>query len=254
MSSRDKTKKVNSIYDQLGRGVSVAPPPENPDLIDSMLIAVLMEKVSETKAEQAVKRLKTAFVNWNEARVSTGAEIAEEANESGVNERLGRNLRNVLNALYDDRWQFSLEFLKEESLANIRTYLTERLGMEPRPAARLMLFGFGRPALPLTEEGRRVVNRVGLVDPSWSQDRAQKSLERIVPSARMLEFYQLISRHADATCLRTKPKCARCVLRKVCDEYAQQSSATPAKKQKAAPKKAKRSSKKAPRKKKPKKR
>jgi len=250
LSSRDKTKKSNVICDALAKKFPPPPLEEDRDLVEAMLVAILLERVPRARAEQIIKRFQATFVNWNEMRVSTGTEIAEQAKESSLNERIARRLKNALHALYDNRWEFDLTFLKEESAANIRSYLVDTLGLEPRPAARVMLFDLGKPALPLSEEVRRVANRLGLCDPSWAQDRAQKSLERIVPASRVHEFSHIAQRHAEATCLADKPRCSRCLLRKICDFYAEQQTggktaaakpkgkpAKKATKKKAAPKK-----------------
>lgn len=217
MSSRDKTKKIAFICDALRKSYGAEAAPEVPDLMELMLLSILGDRLSKPKAEHVMKRYRTTFVDWNEVRVSTGSEIMEEAGCPEVDDRLARNLRSALDRLYHDRADFKLDFLREKTYADLRSYLLDTLGLAPRPAARLMLLGFQKPALPLSDEVKRISDRVGLVDPSWPMDRAQKSLERIVPGSRMLEFYQLVTCHGEAICLPSTPKCSHCALRRICD-------------------------------------
>ena len=248
MSSKDKTKKVASICDRLSKKFRVQPFPEDMPSVEALLIAVLMEKIPPSRAEQAVKRLQGAFVDWNEMRVTRGREIIEWAKEKHIDQRTARACRDALDRLYADRSDFDLSFLADESFDTMRNYLVNGLRLPLRPAARLMLLYFGRPALPVADDVRRVADRLGLVDPSWPENRAQKSLVRLIPCDRMAEFYHYSAQHAEATCLVASPKCARCLLRTICDYYAETSKKKPSAKKSTSKKTRKKTTKKTPKK------
>ncbi|NOZ19981.1 MAG: hypothetical protein GXP25_02720 [Planctomycetes bacterium] len=243
MSSKDKSKRAVRICDQLRKKFRIQPFPEDISSVEALLIAILMEKTSLPQAEQTVKRFQSTFVDWNEMRVTSGREIAVWAKDKQIGQPIGRACRDALDKLYADRGEFDLGFLADESFASSRDYLVNTLRLPPRPAARLMLLFFNRPALPLSNEVRRVADRLGLVDPSWTHDRAQKSLERLIPSAQMAEFYHYTTQHAEKTCLAANPKCSRCLLQKNCDYYREKSRKKSAKKKSTTSKKTKKTKK-----------
>ncbi|MEW6356780.1 MAG: hypothetical protein AB1696_10660 [Planctomycetota bacterium] len=226
MSSGNKTRKATSVCDRLSKKFRMPPIPHDVIPVEALLMAILMERVSQECAEQVVKRFKSAFVDWNEMRVTTGREIAECAREKQIDQRIARACRDALDKLYTSRGAFDLSNLADESFTAMRDYLLGELRLAPSAAARLMLLFFNRPALPLSEDVRRVADRIGLTDPSWPYERAQKYLERLIPNDRIGEFYHCLTHHAETTCLVSNPKCSRCPVRTLCDYYARMSKGT----------------------------
>jgi len=219
MASKRQTSKASRICSLLEKKYgSVEPPPEEErDALEEMVVAILMDYVPRSRALNALQKMKKAFVDWNEVRVSTGREIAEAAADKGITVAAGRLISGALRKLYDDRSILNLDFLRDKAQKDAVKYLQNTLELTPKQVAWIMLYGMGKSAIYPSPAVIRIAKRTGLVGEDWDEERIQKSLERTVPRAKSFGFCEWANLHASKVCVEKSPRCSRCVLLSVCD-------------------------------------
>jgi endonuclease-3 len=87
-----------------------------------------------------------------------------------------------------------------------------------------MLFSLGQPAFPVDTHVHRVTQRLGLIGPRVSRERAHDELEHLVAPEDFYAFHLNLIRHGREVCASRKPRCEDCSLRDLCDYYAEQQS------------------------------
>ncbi len=212
MRARKVAQAINRLQSRYG--APDAPAPRAP--LEVLLASIMMDAVPRNRAYDALEHLKKRFVDWNEARVSTGKEISELCSPIHLPESAGRNVQRALEKIYSDWNKLALDPLQEKNAKDAREYLQKFEGVSPAAIAYTMLYGLQKSAVPLTPPVLRVAERMGLVEEGSGVDRAQRSLERIVPSARMAAFFELFQQHAEEVCHSKEPKCGRCVTVRLC--------------------------------------
>jgi len=184
--------------------------------LEAFLAAILMDGLPRQRAHDALEQLKKRFVDWNEARVSTGREIADYCRPVNVPEAGGRNVQRALEKVYAECTTLALDELKAKNAKEAREYLGTFEGVSSAAVAYAMLYGLQKAAVPVTRPVLRVVERLGLVEEGCDAERASRFLERVVPSARTASFFETFSQHGDEICLRKEPKCRRCATARLC--------------------------------------
>ncbi len=75
--------------------------------------------------------------------------------------------------------------------------------------------GFGRDTIGVDTHVARLSRRLGLTDRK-EPDRIEEDLMRITPAGSRVRFCHLLQSHGRRVCLARKPRCADCVLRRLC--------------------------------------
>lgn len=88
-------------------------------------------------------------------------------------------------------------------------------GVGPKTAACVLVYGFGKPAIPVDVHVHRISRRLGMVQ-TRTPEETQRALERIVPPRWMLHVNELLVKHGQTTCLPRTPKCGDCVIASWC--------------------------------------
>jgi len=211
------SKAPSGVCSILEKAYPVAEVVEETNLLEASILGILLDYAPESRARDALNRIRNGFVDWNEVRVSTGREIAEQAAYKRITAAAGRQIARLLRKLYDDRSELALDFLRGQRQDQIAKYLTGVLELTPNQAAWVFLNGFGKPAIYMTPGVLRVAQRVGLVREEWPEERARKSLERTIPRTKARVFCAAADKHASTVCLANSPRCRKCPLLKVCD-------------------------------------
>ena len=86
----------------------------------------------------------------------------------------------VIKEIWERGQSFDISFLKKLSLDDANLWLRSLPGIGPKTAACVLLFSFGRPALPVDTHVHRISNRLGWVKTQKPTD-TQAELEDWLP-------------------------------------------------------------------------
>lgn len=103
-----------------------------------------------------------------------------------------------------------------ESLAE----LTRLPGVGRKTAACVLVYGFGKPALPVDTHVHRVANRLGLVA-TRTPAQTETELWNLLPEKYIVFCNELLVKHGQSICRPLSPRCGDCALAQVCDSRAE---------------------------------
>ena len=125
-------------------------------------------------------------------------------------------IKNILQQLPKNEGVVSLSFLEDFPLDDAKKWLTSLDGVGPKTAACVLLFSFGKPAMPVDTHVFRVAKRLHLIDENVSVDQAHQILEDAVGSDNVYNFHISMIEHGRRICHARKPSCASCCLKNIC--------------------------------------
>jgi hypothetical protein len=205
VSAADQSKNLTKLLKSLASAYPDAPPlrPESPAVItamDELVYSFLLWESTHHRAANAYKRLRDAFVDDNELRVTRNEEIMAVLGKTypHAEERVMR-LRAALRDVYLREHAVSLEKAKTLAKREARKYVESLEGMHPFVAARVVLLGFGGHAVPLEDRLLDKLAEAGVVDDGADVVKAQGSLERMVKAADAAEAAQLLQALSEDT-------------------------------------------------------
>ncbi len=212
------TQTQNALKKRFSLPVADADAEPRP-LLEELLYAICREGSTPDEADAGYIRLRKAFVDWNEIRVSTVQEVAEILRPlSGAGTRAKRII-GLLQEVFEDRYVFDLGDLGKKGLKDTaRKLRLYKGGVNDFAVAWVIQRSLGGHAIPLDEPTLRVLRRLGVVedaDPD-SLEAVRGSIEHVIPKTRGSEFTDLFSIHAQELCTETDPNCPTCPLKSDC--------------------------------------
>ena len=186
------------------------------DAMSELVLTLLSQNTSDANSGRAFSHLLQRFPDWQAMLAAPTAEIEDAIRPGGLAPTKAPRLKAMLAEIEMRRGGFELDFLKDTPLDEAREWLRSLPAVGPKTAACVLLFGLGRPGLPVDTHVHRVAGRLGLVPAKLTPEKTQDALEAAVPAADHYLFHVLLIRHGRHTCTARSPDCPSCPLRAAC--------------------------------------
>ena len=186
------------------------------DPMAELVLTILSQNTTDTNSGRAFMKLVSRFPDWQLLMEAPVEEIEREIAVGGLAKQKSPRIKASLEAIWNARGSFELEFLRDLPLEEAKAWLREMKGVGPKTAACVLMFAFGLPALPVDTHVHRVALRLGLVPPTATPEQAHDILEAIVPPELIFPFHILLIKHGRRLCRAQRPLCEECPLLEGC--------------------------------------
>jgi endonuclease-3 len=89
-------------------------------------------------------------------------------------------------------------------------------GVGKKTAACVMVYGFGKKALPVDTHVHRISNRLGLIR-TQTPEESEKQLWKIVPEKYIMFYNEFMVKHGQNICRPISPQCPGCPIVELCE-------------------------------------
>ncbi len=189
------------------------------DPISEVVSTILSQNTSDVNRDRAFDRLRARFATWEVVREAPVEAIEAAIRPAGLAQQKAPRIKAALRFITQERGELSLNFLKELPVDEAKAWLTQMKGIGPKTAAIILLFSLGMPAFPVDTHIHRVTQRLGLIGPKDSAEKAHDLLEEMLPADTYYPFHLNVIRHGREICHARNPKCEICPLQTMCDYY-----------------------------------
>ncbi len=190
-------------------------PAETP--LEVIVGAVLTQNTSWKNVEKAIANLKEKNLMDLDKLVSLKEEdLAELIKSSGFYNLKARRLRLVLNFLKEHG---GVEGLKEKNPLELRRELLKIPGVGKETADSIILYALEKPVFVVDSYTKRILARLGFINgEKLPYDEVQRIFHETFGDNLKIfnEFHALLVALGKTYCLKRKPKCNLCPLRKIC--------------------------------------
>jgi endonuclease-3 len=187
------------------------------DAASELVRTILSQNTSDVNSNRAFARLQERFPTWEELLRGDVEEIVEAIEPGGLGRIKAPRIQKALRAILEERGEVDLDFLKDMDLEEAKSWLISLEGVGPKTAACVLLFSLGRPALPVDTHVLRVSQRLGLLPPRASAEKAHQILEGTLPDDAIYDFHVNMVTHGRQVCHAQRPQCDACSLVPLCD-------------------------------------
>ena len=212
MTSETKIRKITRLL----KKAYGAPKPRKTPPVDELIRTILSQNTSDKNSVPAFHALKKKFGSWERVLETPAVSIAAVIKHAGLAGIKSARIVGALKQIKEREGKISLSRLKGMSVEDGLNYLKSIKGVGPKTAACVLLFSFGKPAMPVDTHIFRVANRIGLIAADIDIEEAHKILTSMVPKGLIYELHLGIISHGRETCRATGPKCGSCVLYGAC--------------------------------------
>jgi endonuclease-3 len=186
------------------------------DALSTLISTVLSQNTADVNSHRAFASLISTFGTWDKVAGARTDDIARAIRIGGLAGIKAARIKAILHQIRSTRGALDLEFLRELSAAEAKTWLRGLPGVGPKTAAVVLLFSLDKPSLPVDTHVLRVSRRLGLIDFRTSAEKAHDLLEAMIPPQRVYEFHLQMIEHGRKVCLARRPRCEICPLQPVC--------------------------------------
>jgi len=184
--------------------------------IDVLIATVLSQNTSDVNSNRAFNSLMSNFDSWEAVASAPVEHIAQAIKSGGLSRIKAVRIKQILNKIEGERGHISLDFLNSLSISEAKDYLMSLPGVGPKTASCVLLFGLGKPSLPVDTHVFRVARRLGLIDSKVSTETAHNLLQEQMPPSKVYQFHLHMIEHGRRVCHARQPRCDECVLKEVC--------------------------------------
>lgn len=175
--------------------------------IQELLFSFFLWESSQAKAEQAMRRVTEAVVDYNELRICMLDDLIEllSSRYPRAEERSLRLLA-TLNDLFKREHEVSLLRIATMPKREARNFLLSLEGIPHFVASRVSLLCFGAHAFPLDERLCCILAGESVVPDDAVLDEATSWMERTVRAGDALQAYKLLEIHAESDPAQSRAK------------------------------------------------
>jgi endonuclease-3 len=187
------------------------------DPVSELVLTILSQNTADVNSFRAFTTLQLRYPTWDAVLAAPRDELEDVIRPGGLAPTKSGRIQQVLaevHAATDGSWDLS--FLGTRPLDEARDWLVSLPGIGRKTASIILLFGFGRPAVPVDTHVHRVATRIGMLPPRTPLDRAHDLLEEVLHPREMYPFHVELIRHGRDTCRAPRPICGLCPLTDVC--------------------------------------
>ncbi len=191
------------------------------DPMHELIGTILSHRTTHANEVTAYRTMRERFPTWEAVRDAPLADLINAIHTANYPEVKAPYIQNVLAVLIAERGNANIDFLRDLSTEAAMTWLTNLPGVGPKTATLLLLFSFQKPVLPVDTHVHRVTQRIGVIGPKVSAEKAHHLLLAYLPAdaKTLFNFHKHFYWHGQRVCTWYDPKCGDCVLRDGCDFY-----------------------------------
>jgi endonuclease III len=186
------------------------------DALTELVLTILSQHTNDTNSGRAFAAMRRVYPTWDAVLAAPPAALVESIRLGGLANQKAPRIQAVLARVRDERGGWDLGFLRDLSLDDAKGWLRALPGVGPKTAACVLMFAFGRPALPVDTHVYRVARRLGLIGERVTADQAHALLEAMVPPDDTYALHIGLIKHGRHVCTARAPDCGGCVLNDVC--------------------------------------
>ena len=206
------TDAIRLMTDEYG------PFPEEPrlDPIHELTFTILSQHTSDTNSERAFRSLMQRFGSLEAVAGADVSAIEEAISGGGLAKIKAPRIREVLSRIIELNGSLDLSFLREMPLNEAKAWLRQLPGIGPKSAGIILSFSLGMPAMAIDTHIYRVSQRLALIGPKVTADKAHDLLEEAVEPDLVYPFHQAFITHGRQVCKAQRPRCSECVVAHGC--------------------------------------
>ncbi|MEO8511778.1 MAG: endonuclease III [Chloroflexota bacterium] len=217
---RRRRAKIDVVLERLGERYEYPTRGEERlDAVSELVLTILSQNTADVNSFRAFTALRERYRSWEEVLDAPTDELTDVIRPGGLAPTKAPRIQHVLAEVLADRGSLDLDFLADLPLEEARGWLTALPGIGRKTAAIILLFTFGRPALPVDTHVFRVASRLGLLPPKTDVTRAHDLLEAALAPDEMYPFHVEMIKQGRDTCRAPRPICGLCPLTDICDYY-----------------------------------
>jgi endonuclease III len=198
-NSKEYAQRLQKLYRGLKRAQPKVEKVAYDDPAEALICGIIHERLNDSAAHRAIKGIRSAFVDWNDLRVSRVEEVVEALGEDTPASRAtAMALTSALKDIFDEYHKVSLQALKVQGKRPARQCLERFGGVSPFVVNYCLLTALQAHAVPLTDGMVEYLKQHKLIETNAGPEDIEGFLTRQIAAKDAFEFYALLRRESES--------------------------------------------------------
>lgn len=172
-----------------------------------LMSTLLSQRTKDEVTEKASKNLFSKFSSPEKLSQAKTSEIESLIKPVGFYRTKAKRVKEISKTLVERFGGKVPETLEE---------LLSLPGVGRKTGNCVLVYGFGKPGIPVDTHVHRISNRLGWVKTKTPEETEVK-LRELVPKKHWLELNELFVKFGQMVCKPINPRCRECVVRRLCE-------------------------------------
>ena len=192
MSTPNRAAILNKTHKVLKRSYKCNSVHGEQPLLESLLFACCLENARHDVAQETIAKLRSAFFDWNEIRVSTVKELSEVMHPLPDPSAAAARLTGILQCVFESNYSFDLEPLKKQNIGQAVKRLQKLQGASPFGVAYATQSALGGHSIPVDKGALGALYVLGVISEAEARESVVPGMERAIPKSKGQEFGALL--------------------------------------------------------------
>jgi hypothetical protein len=192
MSTPNRATLLNKTHKVLKRSYKYNSVRGEQPLLESLLFACCLENARHDLAQETFAKLRSAFFDWNEIRVSTVKELAEVMHALPDASAAAARLKGILQSVFESDYSFDLEHLKKQNIGQAVKRLQKLQGASGFGVAYATQSALGGHSIPIDKGTLGALYVLGVINEADAREGLVPGMERAIPKSKGQEFGALL--------------------------------------------------------------
>ncbi|KAI7754090.1 hypothetical protein M8C21_009605 [Ambrosia artemisiifolia] len=172
-------------------------------VLDGLVSIILSQNTTDANSQKAFSSLKSALPTWEDV-LSADSKCVEDAIRcGGLAPTKTSCIKNMLNCLLEKRGKLCLEYLRDLSVDEIKTELSQFKGIGPKTVACVLMFNLQQDDFPVDTHIFQIAKAIGWVPIEADTKKTYLHLNKRIPNELKFDLNCLLFTHGKA--------CRKCV-------------------------------------------
>lgn len=191
MSASNRAKKIAKINTVLKKHYQPVKAPSR-TILEHIIFACCLEDSKYEQANDAFARLQEIYTGWNEVRVTTVAELAEEMSDLTNPINAAERVKKTLYSLFESQYSWDFDHFRKEKLGKVSQKLSNFKSITPFVVSYVVQNGLGGHSVPIDKSAMNIMLILDIVTEKEAVKGTVPGLERAIPKTAGADFGSLL--------------------------------------------------------------
>jgi hypothetical protein len=203
MSATARAKKIAKIHSVLKKHYQPIRPAANRSVLEHLVFACCLEDSRYEQANDAFARIQEVYTGWNEVRVTTVKELAEQMTDLTDPIEAATRVKKTLYNVFESQYSWDMEYLRKENLGKATQKLNSYKSATPFVVSYLVQNALNGHSIPLDKSAMDLMLILDIVNQKEAAKWSVPGLERAVSKNLGVDFSSLL--HQMSVDFRSSP-------------------------------------------------
>ncbi|KAK1433798.1 hypothetical protein QVD17_10715 [Tagetes erecta] len=173
-------------------------------VLDGLVSTILSQNTTDANSQRAFSSLKSALPTWEDVLAADSKCIEDAIRCGGLAPTKASCIKNMLNCLLEKRGKLCLEYLRDLSVDEIKTELSQFKGIGPKTVACVLMFNLQQDDFPVDTHIFQIAKAIGWVPIEADTKKTYVHLNKRIPNELKFDLNCLLFTHGKAcrTCIK----------------------------------------------------